>query len=117
MNRKILLLQGAVFLYSINSVCGKKASEYPLFSLPFFLWFGLQLLMLMIYALLWQQAIKSLELGTAYANKSVSLLWTLLFGMLLFGEEITLRKFLAVPLIIAGTCLMNLGQKAEGGGE
>ena len=114
MNRKILLLQAAVLLYSINTVCGKMASAHAPFSLPFVLWFGAELLMLMIYALIWQQVIKTIELGTAYANKSVTLLWSLLFGVLLFQEEITLRKVLALPLVIGGTCLMNLGQREKG---
>ena len=114
MNRKILLLQGAVFIYSVNTVCGKMASSHEPFSLPFLLWFGAELLMLMIYALIWQQVIKTVELGTAYANKSVTLLWSLLFGVLLFQEGVTLRKVLALPLVIGGTCLMNLGQRREG---
>ena len=45
-----------------------------------------------IYALLWQQVIKKFELSVAYANKAVTLLWALIWGIFIFHEKITVFK-------------------------
>ena len=41
-----------------------------------------------IYAIGWQQVIKRMPLTTAYANKAVTLVWGLVWGLLLFHEQL-----------------------------
>ena len=69
----ILMLQAVFLVYSISSVVSKLASGRELFSVEFLLLYGLDILVLGIYALLWQQVIKKFELSVAYANKAVTL--------------------------------------------
>ncbi|MBR0163229.1 MAG: transporter [Lachnospiraceae bacterium] len=111
--RVLLILQGAVFLYSINTVCGKYASAAAPFSVPFFAWLFAEVFFLGVYALIWQQAIKKIDIGVAYAGKAVGLVWALLWSVVLFAERVTLPKVCALLLIIAGTVLMNAGNRTE----
>ena len=63
--------------------------------------------MLGIYALLWQQVIKRFELSVAYANKAVTLLWALVWGIFIFHERITLWKAAGILLVMAGIFILN----------
>ena len=100
------------FIYSINSIVAKLASERESFSFMFIMYYGLELVILGIYALLWQQIIKKFELSVAYANKAVTLIWGMIWGSLLFKEQITLTKAAGILLVIAGIVILN-GKKEE----
>lgn len=106
-----LLLQAAVFIYSVNTICAKMASGMPVLSAPFILWLALEVFVLGIYALIWQQSIRKIELSVGYANKALGLLWAMLWSVLLFHDSVTPGKIVGVALVIAGTFLMNLGGK------
>lgn len=77
------------------------------------MFYGLELVILGIYALLWQQIIKKFELSVAYANKAVTLIWGMIWGSLLFKEQITVTKLTGILLVIAGIVILN-GKKEEG---
>ena len=110
--KDIILLQTVFFIYSINSIVAKLASEQESFSFMFIMYYGLELVILGIYALLWQQIIKKFELSVAYANKAVTLIWGMIWGSLLFKEQITLTKAVGILLVIAGIVILN-GKKEE----
>lgn len=60
-------------------------------------------------------ALKKIDLGTAYAIWSglgTALLAGL--GMLFFREQLSLERVLAIMLIIAGVCILNMTGSAEG---
>ena len=61
--------------------------------------------MMGIYALLWQQVIAKMSLSTAYMFKGTSLIFVLLFSVLLFGEAITLNNVIGSVIIIIGIIL------------
>ena len=105
--KDILMLQIVFFIYSINSVVAKFASAQEPFSLNFILLYGLELCVLGVYALLWQQLIKRMELSVAYSNKAVVLLWAMVFGALLFKEQITLTNVAGILLVIVGIVVLN----------
>ena len=63
--------------------------------------------------LCWQQVIKRVELSVAYANRAMALLWSLLWAVLLFGEQITVKKLIGVGLVLAGTLIINGGKEQE----
>ena len=65
--------------------------------------FGLRVLG--VYALLWQQVIVRMPISTAYMFKGTSLIFVLLFSVLLFGEAITLNNVIGAVIIIAGIIL------------
>lgn len=102
------LLQAGVAIYAAGTVCSKMASAQPVLSLPFVAWLGAQVFMLFLYALIWQQAIKTIELSVAYANKAIGIFWSLLWGVLLFHERVNFGKVAAILLVACGTVLMNL---------
>jgi len=58
-----------------------------------------------VYALLWQQIIAKMPISTAYMFKGTSLIFVLLFSVLLFGEAITLNNVIGAVIIIAGIVL------------
>ena len=74
------MLQLVFFIYSLNSVVANFASKQESFGLSFFLLYGLEVAILGVYAILWQQIIKKFELSIAYANKAVVLIWAMIFG-------------------------------------
>ncbi len=108
--KDILMLQAVFFIYSISSVVSKFASGRELFSIGFLLFYGLDVLVLGVYALLWQQVIKKFELSVAYANKAVTLLWALVWGIFLFHEEISFFKAAGILMVAAGIFILNGGE-------
>ena len=91
-----VLLHVLMLIFSLSPVCSKLAGQQPFLSFKFVLFYGLVILLLGIYALLWQQIIKRMPLTTAYANKAVTVVWGMVWGALLFQEDITLEE----PVII-----------------
>ena len=82
MKQKTYLLLHLLFLvYAASSVCGKWAAGEAFLSLRFLLFYGGMLLLLAVYALGWQQAIKRLPLTVAYASKAVTVIWGLIAGL------------------------------------
>ena len=107
MPRDILLLQAIVMVYTLSGVAGKFASGYGFLSLGFILCYGIEILILGVYAILWQQIIKRFDLSVAYANRSIALLWSMIWAALLFRETITVKNLIGVAIVIAGTMIVN----------
>lgn len=103
----LILLQAIIVIYTLSGVVGKFASEYVFLSLKFILFYGLEILILGIYAILWQQIIKRFDLSIAYANRAIALLWSMVWAILFFGETITLKNMIGVIIVIAGTIIVN----------
>ena len=104
--KDLLFLQAVLILYSFASVCSKLASGYEFLSSGFILWYGLVIVCLAVYALLWQQVLKRMPLNFAYSNKGVCTLWTCLFGILFFGESLTLGKAAGILVVLLGVWLV-----------
>ena len=51
----LLLLQGAVVIYSFADICAKLASRHAFLTPGYILWLGAEVLVLGVYALCWQQ--------------------------------------------------------------
>ena len=91
-----------LFLFSLGSVCSKIAGQAEFLSMKFIVFYGLVLVILFGYALVWQQILKKLPLVTAYANKAVTVIWGLLWGTIIFKEQITIWNILGAAIIIFG---------------
>lgn len=116
MNNKIiqiLILQFAVMIYSINTVVAKFVSNEVFGSPKFLMLYFLEFCVLGIYAIFWQQLIKRFELSIAYANKAMTLLWSLLWSIVIFHEGVTLPKIAGVILVIIGTIVINGGDSKD----
>ena len=106
----IVLLQLSVMVYSLSTVAANMASKNEFLSWRYILFFGLEFVILAVYAVLWQQVIKKFELSIAYANKSVTLVWSMLWNFLIFSQGITPGKVFGVLLVMAGVVIMNMGE-------
>lgn len=101
-----LMLHGVVLLYSIAAVFSKMASGHPFLSTGFIGWYVGALVLLAVYALVWQQVLKRLPLTTAFANKGVTIVWGILWGVLLFGEQISITMIIGAALVFIGILLV-----------
>lgn len=111
-NKCFILLHVLLIIYSISGICSKKAAAESFLSLEFLLYYFLLLLTLVIYAIGWQQIIKVLPLSTAFANKAVTVVWGLVWGKLLFYENITTGKLIGIGFIVAGIVLFSYSGKS-----
>ena len=111
-----LALHLLLMMFSLSTVCSKLAGRYPFFSAGFLLFYGLVILLLGLYAIFWQQIIKRMPLTSAFANKAVTVIWGLIWGVLLFDESITIGKLAGAALSILGILLFanaEAPQKAD----
>lgn len=107
----IVALQACVLLFSVSSVLMKLAAQHPRLSWPWILLYMGALLIIGVYALAWQQFLKRVPLTTAYANRAMSMLWSMLFGVLIFNETITWNMLLGVFVIAFGIYLVVTGDE------
>lgn len=111
--KNILILQAVIVVYTFSGVLAKLASGQEPLSVKFLMLYGTELAVLGLYALLWQQMIKRFELSVAYANRSMALLWSMVWAAVIFHDRITLKNICGVALVILGTCIINGGEKEE----
>lgn len=107
----LIFLHIILFVESITGVISKFASQQKFMSLNFILLYGLMIMVLGIYAICWQQAIKRLPLTMAYTNKAVTVLWGIVFGRVFFNETITIKKIIGAVIIAVGIILFVKADK------
>lgn len=110
-----LALHLLLMIFSLSTVCSKLAGRYSFLSAGFLLFYGLVILLLGFYAIFWQQIIKRMPLTTAFANKAVTVIWGLVWGVLLFNESITIGKLAGAALIILGILLFANSEDPQKG--
>lgn len=115
--KNIILLQGVVVIYTLSGIMSKNASANGGNLVKFLTFFGLEFLLLAVYAVLWQQMIKRFELSVAYANRSMAVLWSMLWAVLFFHDEITVKNMIGVLLVTVGTVIINTDVKNTEGDE
>lgn len=103
----LLIMQAVVCLYTVSGIAAKLASNYEFLSMGFVLCYGLEIAILGIYAIVWQQIIKRVDISIAYANRSMAIFWSMLWAFVLFREQITFQNLLGVGLIFIGTWVVN----------
>lgn len=109
--KDILILQAVIVIYTLSSVMAKLASGQEPFSASFLLFYLAELIILGVYAILWQQIIKKFELSVAYTNRAMALLWSMLWAVVLFHDRVTVKNVIGVALVIAGTLIVNGGKE------
>ena len=58
-----------------------------------------------LYAVLWQEVLKRIELSLAYMFKGTSLIFVILLACILFGEQITWNNIVGAIIIVSGIVL------------
>lgn len=97
-----VLISFALLFYSGSSLCIKLASNYPALSVPFVIYYGVSVLILMSYAVLWQLILKRVDLSKAYAMKPLTMILSMLWGVFLFQESITWNMIVGAVIILFG---------------
>lgn len=106
LDKKVFLaLHLLLLFYSCSSVLSKMAAGQEFLSWGFILCYGGMFMILVVYAIGWQQILKRLPLTVAFANKAVTLVWSMVFGALLFQESIKLNQLIGCALAVAGVIL------------
>lgn len=113
--KNIILLQAVVIIYTSTSIIGKLAADTEVMSFKFIMFYGLDVFFLGIYAICWQQMIKRFDLSVAYANRTMALLWTGLWAVVIFKDTLTVKQIIGIVVVVIGTVIINL--KPEGGKE
>lgn len=93
------------FIYACTSLCTRYASQQDFLSWKYLFGFAGAIGVMGIYAILWQQVLKRIDLSTAYMFKGTSLVFVMLLAALLFGEAITWMNVLGAIIIILGITL------------
>lgn len=112
--KTLLALHALLALYSLCSICGKLAAGFEFMSPGFVLCYGGMIGVLGVYAIGWQQVIKRMPLTSAYANKAVTIVWGIVWGVLLFHEAVTPAKLLGAAVVLAGVVLFSVADGEEG---
>lgn len=115
--KAFILLHVLLLVMALSGVMSKLASQQPFLSLAFCLLYGGMLFLLAVYAFGWQQVLKKLDLSVAYANRAFALAYSLLFGALIFHEEITFNKVAGCTLAVVGVLLYISGNKESADDE
>lgn len=96
-----------IFFISFGGVLSKAASRQEFLSLPFILLYLAELFILFSYAILWQQVLKHIPLTVAFCNKAVGMIWTTLWGVLIFKEGIpSLFQCMGIVIVLVGVVLV-----------
>lgn len=109
--RYYLFLHILLCVYSLSGVCSKLAAKEEFLSLNFCFLYGLILLNLFVYAIVWQQILKHLNLTTAFCNKAVNIIWGLLWGLIIFQEAITWNMIVGAVIVIAGVIIVVMSDE------
>ena len=111
--KDILFLQVVIIIYTGSGIAAKMAASQPLLSWKFCLFYGVESVILGVYAILWQQMIKRFELSVAYANRAMVLVWSLLWAVFLFHDQITVQNVTGILLVLTGTLMINLDMEEK----
>lgn len=111
--RALVALHVMLAVYSLSSVCAKLAAGFDFMSLGFIACYGGMIALLGVYAIGWQQVIKCLPLTYAYANKAVTVLWGIVWGVILFQERVSPLKILGALIVLVGVVLFSLAERDE----
>ena len=105
------LLLICFMIFASTGIFTKYVSLYPFLSWQYIFSFLGAIGVMGIYAVLWQQVLKYIELSVAYMFKGTALIFTMLLAYWLFGEPITTNNIIGAAIIIFGIILYNLPTK------
>ena len=109
--KKYIQLHLNILLFSLTGIFSKLAgmqyNQSGIDSPWLYVFLGLMILDCGIYALAWKKVIKKFELSTAYANKSVYLIWSQLWAVLIFHENLSARNIVGMLVVFVGVMVVQ----------
>ena len=109
-----LILHVSVLLNSLSGVASKMAGRYPLMSMGFIFYYGLDLLLIFAFALVWQQVLAHMSLTFAITNRPVRVIYSLFWSVFLFHEKVTPVMVIGVFVILTGVIIGVSGDDKSG---
>ena len=109
----LIALHVLMLIYSLSGIFSKSASAQPFLSPAFIGLYAGMIVVLGVYAIGWQQILKRLPLTVAFANKAVTIVWGIVWGVLLFGETVTWQMVLGAVIVIIGVVLFSVADGEE----
>lgn len=110
MNYKNILLSIILYLFfSTSSVFMKFASIQSNLFLSM-LFYILSMMILAIFAFLWQKLLKKYDLSKVYIFKATTIIWGMLFGFLIFKESISINMIIGSIITIIGISIIIGGK-------
>ena len=79
--KDIFMLQIVIAIYTLSTVCAKFASGQEFMSFQFILYYGLEMVILGVYAIVW--------------------------AILIFKDTVTIKNVIGVIIVIIGTMIVN----------
>lgn len=101
-----VLLYSDFIIYSLVSVLAKFASMQDNFVYISIFVAG-EILLLGVYALIWQQVLKRFTLITAMSNKGITIILGMVWSVLIFHEGITIWNIVGAIIIIFGMWMVS----------
>ncbi|MDO4338114.1 MAG: EamA family transporter [Eubacteriales bacterium] len=109
--KNYVFLHLSILLFSFTSVFTKMASnefnKNGIYGIGLYVFLFLMLLNCFVYALVWQKVIKRFDLNVAYANKSVYLIWSQVWAVLIFHENLTAENIIGLILVFIGVLVVQ----------
>lgn len=103
----MLFLCFAVAIYSLSGIFTKMASGYSFLSFPYFAFLIGAIVVLGLYAVLWQMALKRVPLNQAYPYRSLSIVYGLSIAYFIFHEEISWQNLSGCVIVILGLLVLT----------
>ena len=100
-----IVLIGINMLYACVSIFTKYASQQEFMSWNYMVGLIGAVGVMGLYAVLWQQILKRIDLSLAYMFKGTSLIFVMLLAYILLGEQITWNNIVGAIIIISGIVL------------
>ncbi|MDD4690575.1 MAG: EamA family transporter [Eubacteriales bacterium] len=104
--KNLTLLNISFLIYSFAGVLSKKASSYEYFSFDFIKYFMCAVFIIILYSIIWQLSLQRIPLSIAYSNKATTMIWGLIWSILIFHEDLRAGIIVGGCLIIAGILLV-----------
>jgi drug/metabolite transporter (DMT)-like permease len=101
-----LFLSLSIAVYSSADFFSKLASGYDFLSLPYVCCLVGVVIVLGIYAVLWQMALKRVPLNQAYLFRSLGLVFGLAIAYLAFHESISWQNLLGAAIVLCGLLIL-----------
>ena len=101
-----IALHLTVMLFTFTTVFSKFAAEAynrgGIREPRVYIFLFLMLLNCAVYAVVWQKVIKHFELNVAYANRTVYVIWSQIWAVVIFHETLSLRNIIGMFIVLIG---------------
>jgi len=110
--RDIILAIVIYIIFPISSIITKYAAMTEDLWNKFLL-YGASVVVLAIFSVFWQILLKRVDLVKAYIFKSTSIIWTVIYGVLIFNDVLTANVIIGTIIVMIGTVIAILGGETK----